>query len=169
MISGAFSLTRQAIQLGYLPRVSRCGTPRSSERGQIYIPEINYLLMGLTMLVVGMFRNSAALAAASAESRGHVDDGGHERLPVHRAQGGAAVPRRRGGRREQIFAIDVLFCLRERDEDRPWRLVPAAPRGGDRRRDDHLGRRPAASHRAPTRDLEQLRGGSLPAPAPIVR
>jgi KUP system potassium uptake protein len=63
VITGAFSLTRQAIQLGYLPRLQVRHTS-VDERGQIYIPEINYLLMGLTMLVVGMFRNSAALAAA---------------------------------------------------------------------------------------------------------
>jgi KUP system potassium uptake protein len=63
VITGAFSLTRQAIQLGYLPRLQVRHTS-GEERGQIYIPEINFLLLGLTMLVVGMFRTSAALAAA---------------------------------------------------------------------------------------------------------
>jgi KUP system potassium uptake protein len=63
VITGAFSLTWQAIQLGYLPRFQVRHTSRR-ERGQIYIPEINYLLFGLTVLVVGMFRTSANLAAA---------------------------------------------------------------------------------------------------------
>ena len=63
VITGAFSLTWQAIQLGYLPRL-RVRHTSGRERGQIYIPEINYLLLGLTVLVVGMFRTSAALAAA---------------------------------------------------------------------------------------------------------
>jgi KUP system potassium uptake protein len=63
VITGAFSLTWQAIQLGYLPRLQVRHTSQR-ERGQIYIPEINYLLLGLTVLVVGIFRTSAALAAA---------------------------------------------------------------------------------------------------------
>ena len=63
VITGAFSLTWQAIQLGYLPRLEVRHTS-GHERGQIYIPEINYLLLGLTVLVVGMFRTSANLAAA---------------------------------------------------------------------------------------------------------
>jgi KUP system potassium uptake protein len=63
VITGAFSLTWQAIQLGYLPRLQVRHTS-GHERGQIYIPEINFLLLGLTVLVVGMFRTSAALAAA---------------------------------------------------------------------------------------------------------
>jgi KUP system potassium uptake protein len=63
VITGAFSLTWQAIQLGYLPRLEVRHTS-GHERGQIYIPEINYLLLGLTLLVVGMFRTSANLAAA---------------------------------------------------------------------------------------------------------
>jgi KUP system potassium uptake protein len=63
VITGAFSLTWQAIQLGFLPRLQVKHTS-VRERGQIYIPEVNYLLFGLTVLVVGMFRTSANLAAA---------------------------------------------------------------------------------------------------------
>jgi KUP system potassium uptake protein len=63
LISGAFSLTRQAVQLGYLPRVSVIHTSAEHE-GQIYIPEVNALLMvGCLAIVVG-FGSSAALAAA---------------------------------------------------------------------------------------------------------
>ncbi len=63
VITGAFSLTAQAIQLGYLPRLQVRHTS-GQERGQIYIPEVNYLLFGLTVLVVGIFRSSANLAGA---------------------------------------------------------------------------------------------------------
>jgi len=63
VITAAFSLTWQAIQLGYLPRLQVRHTSEA-ERGQIYIPEINYLLLALTVLVVAIFRTSAALAAA---------------------------------------------------------------------------------------------------------
>jgi KUP system potassium uptake protein len=63
LISGAFSLSQQAIQLGYLPRLRIIHTS-GSERGQIYIPEINELMMvGCIAVVIG-FRSSSALAAA---------------------------------------------------------------------------------------------------------
>ncbi|HRC55036.1 MAG TPA: KUP/HAK/KT family potassium transporter [Kofleriaceae bacterium] len=63
LISGAFSLTRQAVQLGYLPRVSVVHTSAKQE-GQIYIPEVNVLLaVGTLALVVG-FGSSTRLAGA---------------------------------------------------------------------------------------------------------
>jgi KUP system potassium uptake protein len=63
VISGAFSLTRQAVQLGYLPRVDIEHTS-STHIGQIYIPGLNWLLaIACVGLVVG-FRSSSNLAAA---------------------------------------------------------------------------------------------------------
>ncbi|WP_295442263.1 KUP/HAK/KT family potassium transporter [uncultured Thiodictyon sp.] len=63
VISGAFSLTRQAIQLGYLPRMAVQHTS-SKERGQIYVPAVNWaLFIAVTALVLG-FGSSDALAAA---------------------------------------------------------------------------------------------------------
>ncbi|HEY7613054.1 MAG TPA: potassium transporter Kup [Gemmatimonadales bacterium] len=63
LISGAFSLTRQAVQLGYIPRVTIVHTS-STQIGQIYIPEANWALwLGCLTLVVG-FRSSSNLAAA---------------------------------------------------------------------------------------------------------
>ncbi len=63
LISGAFSLTRQAVQLGYSPRVTIVHTSKS-EMGQIYIPEVNNALwIGCMALVVG-FKTSSNLAAA---------------------------------------------------------------------------------------------------------
>ncbi len=63
LISGVFSLTRQAIQLGFWPRLTVVHTSASSE-GQIYIPEMNYLLMLGCVLLVLEFGSSTALAAA---------------------------------------------------------------------------------------------------------
>jgi KUP system potassium uptake protein len=63
LISGAFSLTRQAVQLGYSPRVTIRHTSQL-EIGQIYIPEVNWLLAAATVAVVLGFRSSSALAAA---------------------------------------------------------------------------------------------------------
>jgi KUP system potassium uptake protein len=63
VISGAFSLTRQAIQLGYIPRMYIQHTS-SAEEGQIYIGAVNWSLMvGVILLVVG-FESSGALASA---------------------------------------------------------------------------------------------------------
>jgi KUP system potassium uptake protein len=63
VISGSFSLSMQAIQLGYLPRLSIRHTS-ASEKGQIYIPEVNWLLMLATIGLVLGFRSSSNLAAA---------------------------------------------------------------------------------------------------------
>ncbi|WP_371918965.1 potassium transporter Kup [Pseudomonas sp. B15(2017)] len=63
VISGAFSLTRQAIQLGYIPRMYIQHTS-SDEQGQIYIGAVNWALMvGVVLLVLG-FESSGALASA---------------------------------------------------------------------------------------------------------
>jgi KUP system potassium uptake protein len=63
VITGVFSLTRQAIQLGYLPRMAIQHTSETAI-GQIYIPRVNWILMaGVVALVVG-FGSSGALAGA---------------------------------------------------------------------------------------------------------
>jgi KUP system potassium uptake protein len=63
LISGAYSLTNQAVQLGYFPRVKVVHTSSQIE-GQIYIPEVNYLLMVACVTLVLTFKNSTNLAAA---------------------------------------------------------------------------------------------------------
>ncbi|MBN2573917.1 MAG: potassium uptake protein [Deltaproteobacteria bacterium] len=63
LISGAFSIARQAIQLGYLPRMTVVHTSGTTE-GQIYIPEVNRLLMVACVALVLGFRASSNLAAA---------------------------------------------------------------------------------------------------------
>ncbi|SHG85722.1 potassium transporter Kup [Bradyrhizobium erythrophlei] len=63
VITGAYSLTRQAIQLGLLPRFEIRHTSESHS-GQIYIPRINMLLLVSVVLLVLMFRSSSALASA---------------------------------------------------------------------------------------------------------
>jgi KUP system potassium uptake protein len=63
IISGAYSLTQQAIQLGFLPRMSVLHTA-SQERGQIYMPLVNWLLAAGTLAAVIVFRSSDALGGA---------------------------------------------------------------------------------------------------------
>jgi KUP system potassium uptake protein len=63
VISGAFSVTQQAAQLGYLPRLHIAHT--SEERiGQVYVPWINWALLAAVLALVFTFRSSAALAYA---------------------------------------------------------------------------------------------------------
>lgn len=63
LISGIFSLVRQAVQLGYIPRLSIVHTSRS-EIGQIYVPLVNWCLLLSTIWLVLSFRSSSNLAAA---------------------------------------------------------------------------------------------------------
>jgi KUP system potassium uptake protein len=63
LISGAFSVTKQVIQLGFLPRLQVRHTS-VYDKGQIYIPFVNWALFALIVLAVGLFRSSGNLAAA---------------------------------------------------------------------------------------------------------
>lgn len=63
VISGAFSLTQQAIQLGLLPRMEIRRTSET-EKGQIYIPRVNWLLLVAVLYLVFAFKTSSALASA---------------------------------------------------------------------------------------------------------
>jgi KUP system potassium uptake protein len=63
LISGAFSATKQTIQLGYLPRLTILYTSHT-DTGQIYVPAVNWALLAGVVLSVVIFRSSSALAAA---------------------------------------------------------------------------------------------------------
>ncbi|MBL8244873.1 MAG: potassium transporter Kup [Rhodanobacteraceae bacterium] len=62
-ISGAYSITLQASRLGFLPRIRRMHTS-DTERGQIYVPAINWAMLVAVLLLVLAFGSSGALAAA---------------------------------------------------------------------------------------------------------
>jgi KUP system potassium uptake protein len=63
VITGAFSLTRQAVQLGFLPRLTVRHTS-ASETGQVYVPFVNFLLLVAVILCVVIFGSSVKLAGA---------------------------------------------------------------------------------------------------------
>jgi KUP system potassium uptake protein len=63
VITGAYSLVHQAIQLGLLPRLAILHTS-ASQAGQIYIPRVTWALLIGVLLLVGLFRTSSALASA---------------------------------------------------------------------------------------------------------
>jgi KUP system potassium uptake protein len=63
VVTGVYSMTSQAIQLGYAPRMTICHTS-GAEMGQIYLPGINFALLIAVILLVLTFRSSSNLAAA---------------------------------------------------------------------------------------------------------
>ncbi len=63
VITGVFSLTRQAVQMGYLPRINIIHTS-SKHFGQIYVPQVNWIMMIATLTLVVGFQSSSKLAAA---------------------------------------------------------------------------------------------------------
>ena len=63
VISGVFSITRQALNLGYLPRL-RVLHSSEAEIGQVYVPTVNWLLFAGTMTLILVFQSSSALAGA---------------------------------------------------------------------------------------------------------
>ena len=150
VISGAFSLTRQAIQLGYIPRMHIQHTS-SAEQGQIYIGAVNWALMvGVILLVLG-FESSGALASAYgvAVTGHHADDHypgvGGDAAAVEMAAG----PRGAGVARFPVGGRSVL--RRQRAENRSGRGVPGDRRYRAVRADDHLETRQAIAGRASRR------------------
>ena len=71
VITGAFSLARQAIHLGFLPRMEIYHTSESNT-GQIYLPAVNTILLFGVMALVLMFRSSEALAVAYGIAAGEI-------------------------------------------------------------------------------------------------
>ncbi|WP_433799148.1 potassium transporter Kup [Actinomycetospora sp. CA-084318] len=63
VISGAYSVSLQAMRLGYLPRLTVLHTS-TRESGQIYVPAVNWLLFGGVLILVATFRSSSSLATA---------------------------------------------------------------------------------------------------------
>jgi KUP system potassium uptake protein len=63
VISGAFSVSQQAVRLGYLPRLTVKHTSEH-ESGQIYVPTVNWLLFGGVLILIATFRSSSSLATA---------------------------------------------------------------------------------------------------------
>src|SRR5690606_32144196 len=63
LITGVFSIAQQAIHLGYLPRLRVVHTSMK-EMGQIYLPQVNWTLLALTIWLIVTFKTSSALAAA---------------------------------------------------------------------------------------------------------
>ena len=109
VISGAFSLTQQAIQLGYLPRLEMRHTSEQ-EIGQIYVPRVNWALMVAVVAVVVGFGSSSGLAAAYGIAVARHDDDRPPSSPVSwRSPCGAGIRSAPGSRSRSFLAIDLAF------------------------------------------------------------
>jgi KUP system potassium uptake protein len=102
IISGAFSLTQQAVQLGFLPRM-RIVQTSSRERGQVYVPFMNWALGLLTLGTVIGFGSSEALAGAYGLAV--------SLLMVITTVLTALVARRWGWRRRTVYSVVAFFLV----------------------------------------------------------
>ena len=129
IISGAYSLTRQAINLGFLPRMNVVHT-EGREIGQIYVPFVNWALAAGTIAAVIGFGSSDALAGAYRR-RGVAADGDHDADGDLRGAALEAqpVPRLRGQWQPHRARCAVLRL--DLDQAPRGRLVPLAHRLGD--------------------------------------
>ena len=142
VISGAFSVTHQAVQLGFLPRL-RTEHTSAKAAGQIYIPAVNWGLLVMVVLLVLGFRQSTSLASAYGIAVSGTMIITTIMLAVlifqvwkwNRVAGGAD-DRPVRGRRRRLLRL-------EHHQGRRRRLVPAGRRGDHLHRADHLGDRAA--------------------------
>ena len=129
LISAVFSLTRQAVQLGYSPRMAIRYTSAET-MGQIYIPQVNWALMVATIA----HRPHVPLlerARRGIRHRGDHDDGDHDGAGVrHRASGLGMEPDRGRRCRSHIHRGGPRVLRRQRAEDRAGGWVPLAHRLG---------------------------------------
>ncbi len=155
VITGAYSITRQAMQLGLLPRMEVRHTSES-QAGQIYMPRVNWLLLVGVLLLVFMFRSSSDLASAYVLAV--ADDGmggGHSRL--HRHVEAVALEARLGHRRDG--AADLRrHGLRHGEHAEAGRRRMAA---GPGRHDPGGGHGHVAPGHAAARPEDAARGGSV--------
>ena len=156
LISGVFSLTRQAMMMGLCPR-TRIVATSSDEEGQIYVPAANWLLMAGTLFTVILFRTSDNLAAAY----GIAVSGTMltttillYRVAVTRWAWSPAVAcsDHRGIRRDRRDIPGVQL-----DEVRGRRLVSSPHRRGDRGHDAVVAQRRVGGQRAAPRDVDAAR------------
>ena len=142
LISGAFSLTRQATMLGLLPRMSVLHTS-ADERGQIYVPAMNWMLMLAAIgLVIGFETSSRPRLRLRHRRDAHHGDHDAARcdLRAHRL-GLVELARRR--RDAALPRARTCVSRREPGESPPGRLVPARTRRAPVRHHDDLAARPS--------------------------
>ncbi len=167
IITGSFSLTRQAMQLGWLPGMHIKQTS-SEEFGQIYVPFVNWLMMiGTLALTIGFAssdRLAGAYGAAVSTTMLMTTAILYRIMRVSVAVAGL-------GRHRAVLAVHVRrfrLLRRQSHQDRRWRLDPAVVRPGDFRRDDDVARRHRRHAPAPGA-RRRARSGNSSANCAIIR
>ena len=129
VITGAFSVTQQAIQLGLLPRMEIQYTS-DVHAGQIYLPDVNRLLLIGILLLVFMFQTSSNLASAYGIAVTGSMTGRHA-PGLHRDLEGVALAPAAGGRRSScpFLFVDGAFLVGEPRQGARRRLRAADDRG----------------------------------------
>ena len=128
LITGAFSLTKQAIQLGYLPRLRILHTSVRAT-GQIYVPFVNWTLYRCIVLAVVLFGSSSELAAAYGIAVTidmlitTIDDLLRDPLRLEATRWSLCI-----AATGFFFVVDLTFFASNIAEDPRRRLVPAADR-----------------------------------------
>ena len=146
LISGAFSLAQQSVQLGFSPRLTIIHTSER-EYGQIYVPEINKALMVGTLLIVIGFQSSSALGCGVRYRRdGH--DGDHDDSVHRRGARAVALAAVEGtGSRRDLPHVRHRVPGRQRSQDRKRWLGSAGDRARRLHADDDVEVRPRHSQR----------------------
>ena len=152
VITGAYSLTRQAIQLGLMPRFEIRHTSEAHS-GQIYIPRINMLLFLAVMLLVALFRSSSALASAYGICR-HRDHGGHGHDGLCRDLAGLELVADRSRRADRAVFVPRHHLPRGQSVEGVRGRLGAA---GARRRRDAVDVHMAPRQPAAVREIAQAR------------
>ena len=134
VITGAFSLTQQAVQLGLLPRLEIRHTSES-QVGQIYMPRVNWMLLAAVLVLVFVFGSSGALASAYGIAVTG-DDGDHLAARLHRLPPrlGLAAARSALAVLAPLLAIELIFLGANLAKVLDGGYVPLLHRRGDRRR-----------------------------------
>ena len=147
VITGAFSVAHQAVQLGYLPRLRIAHTSAESI-GQIYVPWINWLLMVSVLTLVVRLPDLGRARLRVRHGRHRHDHDHHAAVLLRRPPPVATAALDGGARRRRAARRRPAVPRREPDEDRPRRLAAAADRRRRVHDPDHLAARPGARHRS---------------------
>ncbi len=147
VISGAFSVTRQAIRLGFLPRLVVRHTSRE-EVGQVYVPAVNWIIFAAVVALVRRLRLLRAARLGLRDRRHRHAGDRHAAVLLRRARALAPADVARDHRRHRVPDRRPDVLRRQPDEGRARRLVPARDRARRLQRADDLAARARDRHDA---------------------
>ena len=137
VISGAFSVTKQAVQLGFLPRLNIRHTS-AREIGQVYVPAVNWFLLRRGRRPRPRLRLLDQARLRLRDRRHRHDHRRHPALPRRRPRAVAQAGLAGGARRRRLLHRRPRLPRRQPDQGRPRRLVPALRRPRRLHRAQHL-------------------------------